>query len=294
MPAARGRGPRGRADFCRGLLDFPLVSVLSDPLVGPAETRARRAPFRLRGLLVLLALVPAFFPLRPAAAQSAVRFLELEQELVEAQLAQEMQNLRQARSSERGARADVVEAADAVDGALAEEAPLDRVTRFVAELNRARSRLEEASEEADETLDRIVEHRRRLSLVGEELRRRRGGPAEVPDPITGAWRLFLEDSGPERDEARRGLLDLELDGTAVSGTLGLGDGTFGSVRGTFVRGRIELERVSADSGLDLILEGRYDPADGDLEGTWRPAVVGVGNPGGGTWRAEKTELPASE
>ncbi len=244
--------------------------------------------------MVLLVLAPALLAALPAAGQSAVRFLELEKELVDAQLEQEMQSLRRARGRERGARAEVAEAADAVDGALAEEAPLDRVTQLVRQLDRERGRLEEASNEADEILDRILEHRRRLRLVDEELRRRRGGPAEVPDPITGAWSLFLEDSGPERDEARRGLLDLELDGTSVSGTLGLADGTFGSVRGTFVRGRISLERVSADSGLDLILEGRYDPAEGDLEGTWRPAVAGVGNPGGGTWRAEKTEPPASE
>lgn len=270
------------------------MSALANPSARSAETRTRRAPFRLGGLFVLLLLGPAFSPVQPAAAQSAVRFLELEEQLVEAQLEQEMESLRRARSRERGARADVAEAADAVDAALADESPLDRVTRLVGELDRARSRLEEASDEADGILDRIVEHRRRLTLVGEELRRRRGGPAEVPDPLTGAWRVFLEDSGPERDEARQGLLDLELDGTSVSGTLGLADGSFGSIRGSFVRGRISLERVSADSGLDLILEGRYDPAQGDLEGTWRPAVAGVGNPGGGTWRAEKTEPPASE
>jgi hypothetical protein len=80
----------------------------------------------------------------------------------------------------------------------------------------------------------------------------------------------------------------------VSGTLGLGDGTFGSVRGTFIRGEIELERVSAESGLDLILEGRYDPTDGGLRGTWRPAVAGLGNPGGGTWSAEPSEPTGNE
>jgi multidrug efflux pump subunit AcrA (membrane-fusion protein) len=221
-----------------------------------------------------------------------IRFLELDQRLVRAQLDQELQAYLRARTREDSAAADVAEAAEALDRALQDDAPLDRVYALVSDLDAARGRARSAAREVEELVAQLVERRRRLAVLEEELRSRRAGPADLPDPITGTWRLTLEDAGPERDEGRTGLLDLELDGTAVTGTLGLGDGTFGSVRGTFVRGFIRLERVSADSGLDLILEGRYDPADGNLRGTWRPAVAGLGNPGGGTWSAVQSEAPA--
>ena len=210
------------------------------------------------------------------------------------QLDEELDAYRQARARADQARAHLGEAAQELDGALAGTATDERIASLARDLDLALERTRAAHDEVGRLLDRILERRQRLRLVREEIERRRGAPASLPDPITGTWRLSLEGGGPERAPARSGLLDLELDGTEVHGTLGLEDGSFGSVRGTFVRGALDLQRVSAGSGLDLILEGDYDPGEGTLEGTWRSAVSGRGEPGGGTWRAVRTEPRESE
>jgi hypothetical protein len=127
----------------------------------------------------------------------------------------------------------------------------------------------------------LLELVRRGEILDAELRRVRGAPAGLPDPLTGAWNLVLQPGD------HRGLLDLTLDGTQVSGTLGLDDGSFGSVRGTLAAGALRLERVSAEGGLDMVLEGRLDPAGGPLAGTWRPLVLGQGESPGGTWEATR-------
>lgn len=240
--------------------------------------------------LPLLALLVVATP--RASAQSVIRYLEADEELVERQLSEEIQAYLRARTAEDAALGDLAEAAQALDRALQDGAPLDRLLERTGAVKQAHARVDAARGEVESLTGAIVETRRRLGIVREELRRRRSAPADLPDPITGAWDLSLEDTGPEQDAPQGGLLDLELDGTAVTGTLGLADGTFGSVRGSFVRGALELERLSAESGLDLILEGRYDPASGELTGSWRTAVAGLGNPGGGTWEAVRAETPS--
>jgi len=254
----------------------------------------------IRSLSLFVALLALLVVATPRVfAQSVIRFLEADEQLVERQLAAEVQAYLRARIVEDGALGDLAEAAQSLDRALQDPAlgdntPFDRLLDLTGAVRQARARLDAARHEVEAMTEAIVATRRRLAIVREELRRRRSAPADLPDPITGAWNLSMEDTGPQQDAVRTGLLDLELDGTAVTGTLGLVDGTFGSVRGTFVRGALELERVSADSGLDLILEGRYDPASGTLAGNWRLAVAGLGNPGGGTWTAVRAEPPPAQ
>lgn len=236
-------------------------------------------------VLVLGLLALACAP--PARAQSAVRYLELESKLVERQLAAAQDAYEKARARERDATGRLAEAGQALDRALGEEgSALDRIEELVRRRDAVRAEVAAAAGEAGDRLAEVLALRRRRGILGDELARLRGAPADLPDPLTGSWRLSLEPGG------RRGLLDLDLDATMVRGTLGLEDGTFGSVRGTFVDGALRLERVGADTGLDLILEGRFDPARRTLSGTWRPVVVGRGEGGGGTWTATRSPTPA--
>jgi hypothetical protein len=270
------------------------------PAVHPVQPLCRAPSGRLHAaaLTALVAVVAAGLVPTGAAAQSVVRTLELEQQLLEKQLDEELDAYRQARARADQARTRVGDLSQdldrAIEGASTGSATDERIAGLERDLDLALERARAAQGEVAGLLDRILERRQRLRLVREEIDRRRGAPASLPDPITGTWRLSLEGGGPERAPARSGLLDLELDGTEIHGTLGLEDGSFGSVRGTFVRGTLALQRVSAGSGLDLILEGDYDPEDGDLEGSWRSAVSGRGEPGGGSWRAVRTEPRESQ
>lgn len=216
-----------------------------------------------------------------ASAQTVVRHLEVEADLAEKEVAALLQRYEGARAREEAARGRVDEAAGELDARLAQEAAtLDRIEALNRRLAEARAAEEAAEAEARDLRSRLIELRRRQELLAAELRRTRGAPADLPDPITGAWSLTLEPG------ERRGLLDLSLDGTSISGTLGLDDGSFGSVRGTLISGAVRLERVSAEGGLDMALDGRIRE-DGTLQGTWRPLVLGRGEPAGGTWTAEK-------
>lgn len=217
-----------------------------------------------------------------ASAQTVVRHLEIEAGLAEKEAAALLQRYEAARAREETARGRVEEAAGELDRRLAQAStPVEELEALERRLGEARAVAGAAAGVAGDLLSRLLDVRRRQAILVTELRRTRGAPADLPDPVTGAWHLTLQ------PEERRGLLDLTLDGTSISGTLGLEDGSFGSVRGTLSGGSIRLERVSAEGGLDLILEGRLDRQSGTLQGTWRPVVLGRGESGGGTWTAEK-------
>jgi len=222
-----------------------------------------------------------------AAAQTVARHLEVEADLAEKEAAALAARYEEARAREEAARARVDEAAGELDARLAQAAtPLDQLQALERRLTEARAAEAAAETEARDLRGRLLDLRRRQEILAAELRRTRGAPADLPDPITGAWNLALEPG------ERRGLLDLSLDGTTVSGTLGLDDGSFGSVRGIFAAGALRLERVSAEGGLDMVLEGRFRD-NGTLQGTWRPLVLGRGEPPGGTWTARKA-IPEEE
>lgn len=218
-----------------------------------------------------------------AWAQTVVRHLEVEAGLAQKEAAGLLERYQSARAREEAARGRVEEAADELDRRLAQGAstPVEELEALERRLGEARAAEAAAGSEARDLLSRLLDLRRRQAILAAELRRTRGAPADLPDPVTGAWNLTL------RPGERRGLLDLTLDGTSISGTLGLEDGSFGSVRGSLSGGLIRLERVSAEGGLDLILEGRLDRQDGTLQGTWRPLVLGRGETEGGTWTARK-------
>lgn len=230
-------------------------------------------------ILVLLSILAACTGV-PVAAQTVVRQLELEQRLAERQMASLRSRYQDARAREVAARARVEELAGDLDRRLGSEgAGADELEELERGLGEARARAEAAGDAAAGLRRELLELVRRGEIVEAELRRVRGAPADLPDPLTGAWNLTLQPGD------HRGLLDLTLDGTQVSGTLGLDDGSFGSVRGTLADGALRLERVSAEGGLDMVLEGRLDGTDGSLAGTWRPLVLGRGEPPGGTWEA---------
>lgn len=238
----------------------------------------------MRRLPILVALASVCLAV-PLAAQTVVRHLEIEERLTERQIESVASLYRSARAREVAARGRVDELAGDLDRLLASDEPsAGALEDLAASLADARGRAEAAEDEAARLRRELLELLRRRAIVRNELSRVRGGPAGLPDPVTGAWNLELQPGG------HRGLLDLTLDGTQVSGTLGLDDGSFGSVRGAFTNGSLRLERVSAEGGLDMVLEGRLDAEDGAFEGTWRPLVLGRGESPGGTWEA----VPAEE
>lgn len=241
----------------------------------------------------LAALAGAAFA-APAAAQTVVRHLEVEAGLAERQAAAVLERYEAARARQQAAHARADELAAQLDRRLRGEgeageqaAGTERLTSLERRLTDAEVAAEGAGELARDLRREILAVTLRRTLIQAELQRHRAGPADVPDPLTGAWELTLQPGDHE------GVMDLTLEGTRVVGTLGLDDGSFGSVEGSLSAGSLRLQRVSAEGGLDLVLEGRLDPDSGGLSGTWRPLVLGRGEPPGGTWTARRTSETGS-
>lgn len=243
----------------------------------------------MRQLHRFIALAVVCLAAGAAGAQTVARHLEVEADLAAKQAASLVERYQQARAREEAALSRVAEAAGELDRRLALEATApDDLETFERRLLEARGAADAAGSAAAQLRGQLLELRRRQAILAAELGRLRRAPADLPDPLTGSWDLVLQPGD------HRGLLDLTLDGTTVSGTLGLDDGSFGSVKGSLTAGALRLERLSAESGLDMMLEGRLDPASGALTGTWRPLVLGRGESPGGTWRAIKARGQGSE
>lgn len=229
---------------------------------------------------VLVTLLALAMP-GPATAQVSLEHARSEIRLTELLLRSGVNRHATLVRDEASARQEVAASAERLASGLS-SAPVAELRTLETAHAEARARLEALETAARETRSEIYALRSRLDVLRSELARR-SNPTDLPDPLTGAWLITLEPQDVQ------GLMDLELDGTLVRGTVGLGDGSFGSVRGTFVRGEIRLERVSADGGLDLVFEGRYDPVSRTLAGNWRPTVHGRGGPAGGEFVATPRE-----
>lgn len=103
------------------------------------------------------------------------------------------------------------------------------------------------------------------------------------DPITGTWRLVFEPGGLE------GFAYLRLDGTLVQGTYRLAGDWTGSLRGTYVGRRIQLERIDSQLGFATRMFGRLvrGGMEARIEGTWEAAELASGQPSSGSWAADK-------
>jgi hypothetical protein len=129
-----------------------------------------------------------------------------------------------------------------------------------------------------------------IETTEEEIRRLEGEVGRSSDPITGTWRLAIEPGGHD------GLMYLQLQGTLIQGTYRLSGDWTGSVRGTFVSGRVRLERIDSQIGFASIMRGRLDVDGGKarLLGTWEATQLASGMPGAGNWVAERVEPEEGE
>lgn len=109
------------------------------------------------------------------------------------------------------------------------------------------------------------------------------------DPLTGTWHLVIGPTGHE------GTMYLELRGTLVEGTYELNGRWSGSMRGTFVSGKVRLERIDSQIGFAAIYNGKLvaDGGEPRLQGTWEATQLSSGLPSAGTWVADKVP-PAGE
>jgi len=147
-----------------------------------------------------------------------------------------------------------------------------------SELDRARG--EEAAQAARALAARasVGEHGLRWQALLAEVAQLRER-ARTVEPLDGSWEVRL---GPMDD---RGLFELDQDGTLLSGRYAQASGRNGSLTGTFIDGKVQLEQVDSRLGRHAIFYGVWSPGDHALRGTWESRLLGTGQPAHGTWVA---------
>jgi hypothetical protein len=151
----------------------------------------------------------------------------------------------------------------------------------------AEARARAAQENRRAAVSRVLDRAQRISMLQEEIARRRTAARKPGDPVTGRWQTVIDPGG------RKGVLRLVLDGTLLSGDYVLDGGFRGSVRGTFIGERVSIQRIDSERGFDATFYGRLQPLAKRITGTWEAtAIAPTVGPVAGTWSA--TLLPDEE
>ncbi|GEM_PF-1302387 len=189
--------------------------------------------------------------------------------------------------------------------AIARSAALAEYQRALSELDRqvvrpdeiTVERLESLEEDRDRLAARWVaaqrETERRLADLRQLLleqtsihRRVADLRARLPieqETLTGVWEVSWFPAGIT------GTFYLDQSGTLVTGQYRLGPIGSGSLQGTFVSGKLNLQRIDAERGRDAELTGLFDPDGKRIRGTWQAYELVQGGLPQGQWVARRVK-----
>jgi hypothetical protein len=254
-------------------------------------------PTSAHPLLALLGLLLALTIAGPAAAQGAqgslldppdsperlqavIESLEAQEEMTRTLLTAAVQDYQRAVRMREAARARLREAELSLDRAVASE------QGSAASLDLAMRQWEQAWAEVVKVRPSLERHLNRVRTLLSELTALqvkvadlRSSLTEEAGPLSGVWDVTLMPSNV------RGVFVLRQQGTLVTGQYRLAGGWIGSLRGTFVSGEIQLERIDSQRGRDAELRGTLAGGGGRIRGTWHAFELADGNLPHGTWVA---------
>jgi TolA-binding protein len=157
----------------------------------------------------------------------------------------------------------------------------ERLDQLAGDVDRARSRLQQLNEEGNRRLEDI----RRLLGERDSTTRRiadlRGRTPAVSQPLTGTWEVTWMPNGVT------GTFYLDQSGTLVTGQYKLGALGSGSLQGTFVGGKVFLQRIDAQRGRDSEIEGVLEADGARIRGTWQNYEMVQGGIPRGQWVARR-------
>ena len=151
-----------------------------------------------------------------------------------------------------------------------------------ADLRKTEAELLAALFEAQQKRNSMLENRTMIAEIDLEVQRLAAAEGGAAEPLTGSWR-FLVEPGQE------GVAHLNQRGTLVEGTYSLSGGFSGSFRGTFVAGKVRLERIDSQYGFAAIYYGRLvgRGRNARLQGNWEAPQLASGLPSAGGWTATR-------
>lgn len=166
--------------------------------------------------------------------------------------------------------------------AQAEGESIDSLLLREDELRQVEAELLSALAKSQQQLRSMLENRRLIAALADEIRRLSAQVGAGEAPLTGTWRLMVE---PDQE----GTAYLQQMGTLVTGTYALSGGFSGSFRGTLVAGKVRLERIDSQIGFAAIFYGRLigEGPNARLQGNWEATQLASGLPSAGSWTGRR-------
>jgi hypothetical protein len=150
------------------------------------------------------------------------------------------------------------------------------------DLRKAETQLLAALFEAQQKRSSLLENRIMIAAIDLEVQRLAAEIGGPDAPLTGSWQFMVE-------PGQEGVAYIQQQGTLVTGTYSLSGGFTGSFRGTFVAGKVRLERIDSQFGFAAIFYGRLvgRGRGARLQGNWEATQLTSGLPSMGSWTATR-------
>ncbi|HVS63828.1 MAG TPA: hypothetical protein VMT85_10060 [Thermoanaerobaculia bacterium] len=235
------------------------------------DTAKRRRPWIALAIALtqLAGLAPA------AGAQGLAALREIEVGL----LAKRFADYETAAERERAATQELRQTLDRLNSMIGDgDVTVETLRQLEADVSLAR---EAAYLRARETTDLRLELYGRMERI-EALDQVLGIGAGV---LSGEWSIDL---GPDEGAGR---VTFNTYGDRVEGRYEMADGDRGTLLGTLVDGRLELERIANDRGRDLRLVAGVSEGGRRLSGSWQRFELASGRRTEGTWTGRKIDSP---
>ncbi len=222
-----------------------------------------------------------------AAEQPVAEALRVELRIHQEMLSRDVEALRREREATQQAWARVQRDTTGLMQAQSQGEALDSLAMRNEDLRLAEAEVTGRLAAAQALRTSIIARRAEIEATEREIARLEEMVGTEVDPITGTWRLVLEPGGLE------GFAYLRLDGTLVQGTYRLAGNWTGSLRGTYIGRRLQLERIDSQLGFAARMFGRLvrGGSEARIEGNWEAVELASGQPAAGSWVADRVRDP---
>jgi hypothetical protein len=282
LPAAADDAPHPAVFSRLGVLD-----VLSSTTPRPSDRKTHWArhlvglakkPGEICGLVVLLITLSASLSANAQVADS----LREQAKIREMVLAGQIREMVEIREDLRELWTRLEQQSGGLLQAQSEGETVDSLRLRDEDLREIEAQTRAALSRSQQLRRSMLENREMLAAIEIEAERLTAVVGLAEAPLNGTWRLVVE---PGQD----GFAYLQQQGTLVAGTYALSGGFTGSFRGTFVAGKVRLERIDSQIGFAAILYGRL-VGRGEalrLQGNWEATQLASGLPSRGSWTATR-------
>jgi hypothetical protein len=164
-----------------------------------------------------------------------------------------------------------------------EPAPLDQIAANEKEFTDAERQRAAAIDRGKMILARISEIQQRLDGLEKKIASLRETLPKARETLSGTWQVTYLPG------MTKGLFMLRQSGTIVQGQYQLDGGWKGSLQGTFVDGKIYLQRIDSKLGRSSELQGVLLLDGKQIRGTWQNYNLTDGGASAGSWTATRQE-----